>query len=66
MDHRKIYSNQVSEQSQEVIAELLDHVHTNALKQRQELLMKEIDKALDERNREAFMELTDRLKTLYN
>lgn len=65
MDHRKIYSNQVSEQSQEVIAELLDHVHNNALAHRQELLMKEIDKALDERNREAFMELTERLKTLY-
>ncbi|MCA0988451.1 IDEAL domain-containing protein [Guptibacillus algicola] len=65
MDHRKIYSNQVSEQSQEVIAELLDHVHNNAIKHREELLMKEIDKALDERNREAFMELTERLKTLY-
>ncbi|MFP3359444.1 IDEAL domain-containing protein [Planococcus sp. SIMBA_143] len=64
MENRKVYQNQISEKRQEMVAQLLEHINASSIEQKQDLLKKEIDQALDCRDRETFMQLTDRLNSL--
>ncbi|WP_226659085.1 IDEAL domain-containing protein [Guptibacillus hwajinpoensis] len=64
MENRKVYQNQISEKRQEMVAQLLEHINASSIEQKQEILKKEIDEALDCRDRETFMQLTDRLNSL--
>ena len=64
MENRKVYQNQISEKRQEMVAQLLEHINASSIEQKQDILKKEIDEALDCRDRETFMQLTDRLNSL--
>ncbi len=64
MENRKVYQNQISEKRQEMVAQLLEHINASSIEQKQDQLKKEIDQALDCRDRETFMQLTDRLNSL--
>ncbi|WP_160920442.1 IDEAL domain-containing protein [Guptibacillus hwajinpoensis] len=64
MENRKVYQNQISEKRQEMVAQLLEHINASSIEQKQDILKKEIDQALDCRDRETFMQLTDRLNSL--
>ncbi len=64
MENRKVYQNQISEKRQEMVAQLLEHINASTIEQKQDILKKEIDQALDCRDRETFMQLTDRLNSL--
>ncbi|WP_159781588.1 IDEAL domain-containing protein [Bacillus sp. N1-1] len=64
MENRKVYQNQISEKRQEMVAQLLEHINASSIEQKQAILKKEIDQALDCRDRETFMQLTDRLNSL--
>ncbi|MCA0173905.1 IDEAL domain-containing protein [Bacillus sp. RAR_GA_16] len=64
MENRKVYQNQISEKRQEIVSQLLEHINASSIEQKQDTLKKEIDQALDCRDREAFMQLTDRLNSL--
>ncbi|MDP4549519.1 IDEAL domain-containing protein [Alkalihalobacillus macyae] len=64
MENRKVYQNQISEKRQEMVEQLIEHINASTIEQRQDQLKKEIDASLDQRNRELFMELTDRLNSL--
>ncbi len=64
MENRKVYQNQISEKRQEMVEQLIEHINASTIEQRQDQLKKEIDASLDQRNRELFMELTDRLNSI--
>ncbi|MBN8209061.1 IDEAL domain-containing protein [Bacillus sp. NTK071] len=64
MENRKVYQNQISEKRQEMVEQLIEHINASTIEQRQDELKKEIDEALDQRNQELFMELTDRLNSI--
>lgn len=64
MENRKVYQNQISEKRQEMVAQLLEHINASSIEQKKDILKKEIDEALDCRDRETFMQLTDRLNSL--
>ncbi|WP_347551507.1 IDEAL domain-containing protein [Pseudalkalibacillus hwajinpoensis] len=64
MENRKVYQNQISEKRQEMVEQLIEHINASTIEERQAMLKKEIDWALDQRNRDSFMELTDRLNSL--
>lgn len=64
MENRKVYQNQISEKRQEMVEQLIEHINASTIEQRKDQLKKEIDEALDLRNQELFMELTDRLNAI--
>ncbi|MGB8000190.1 MAG: IDEAL domain-containing protein [Anaerobacillus sp.] len=64
MENRKVYQNQISEKRQEMVEQLIEHINASTIEQRQDVLKKEIDEALDYRDRNSFMELTSRLNSL--
>ncbi len=64
MENRNVYQNQISEKRQEMVEQLIAHINASSIEQKQDILKKEIDQALDSRDRESFMQLTDRLNSL--
>ena len=64
MENRKVYQNQISEKRQEIVEQLIEHINASTIEQRQDVLKKEIDEALDYRDCQSFMELTTRLNSL--